>query len=140
MPLNATVELSPRVIDRRYWWPLVEATIELPGDLDVADINTSTLAITQINGDDLEEPLRALVASEISDLNGNGRDDLTVWFWKPMLLRAVSDLGIEDGEPYDITIEGETANFRFLAATDSQSAVGLQAVESMPNLYPFGID
>jgi len=128
MPLNATVEFSPRVLNGRHWWPLVEATIELPGDLDVADINTSTLAITQINGDDLERPLRALVASEISDLNGNGRDDLTVWFWKPSLLRIVSRLGIEDGDPFDVTIEGETNDELFLAATDEQRAINMSAI------------
>ncbi len=128
MPLNATVEFSPRVLNGRHWWPLVEATIELPGDLDVADIDTTTLAITQINGDDLEEPLRALVASEISDLNGNGRNDLTVWFWKPSLLRTVSGLGIEDHETFDVTVEGETSQGWFLAATDEQRAVNMSAI------------
>ena len=128
MPLNATVEFSPRVLNGRHWWPLVEASIELPGDLDVADIDTTTLAITQINGDDLEEPLRALVASEISDLNGNGRNDLTVWFWKPSLLRTVSGLGIEDHETFDVTVEGETSQGWFLAATDEQRAVNMSAI------------
>jgi len=128
MPMPATAELTPRVLNGRHWWPLVEATIELPGNLDVADINTSTLAITQINGDDLERPLRALVASEISDLNGNGRDDLTVWFWKPSLLRTVSGLGIEDNEPFDVTIEGETNDEWFLAATDEQRAINMSAI------------
>ena len=130
MPLNATVELSPRVMNGRHWWPLVDATIEMPGDLDVADIDTSTLAITQINGADLEQPLRAMVASEISDLNGNGRDDLTVWFWKPSLLRTVSSLGIGDHEPFDVTVEGETVDELFLAATDSQRAVNMKAVNA----------
>ena len=130
MPLNATVELSPRVMNGRHWWPLVEATIEMPGDLDVADIVTNTLAITQINGDDLEQPLRALVAHDVSDLNGNGRDDLTVWFWKPSLLRTVAALGIEEHEPFDVTIEGETVEGWFLAATDSQRAVNMRAVNA----------
>jgi len=130
MPLNATVEFSPRVLNGRHWWPLVEASIELPGDLDVADINTSTLAITQINGDELERPLRSLVASEISDLNGNGRDDLTVWFWKPSLLRTVAGLGIEDHEPFDVTVEGETVDEWFLAATDEQRAVNMGSISA----------
>ena len=126
-PLNATLELSPRIIDGRNWWPLVEATIELPGDLDVADIDTTTLAITQINGEDLDEPLYALVAHDTSDVNGNGRDDLTIWFWKPALLRLLSELGIADHEPFDVTVEGETVDEWFLAATDSQRAVNIEA-------------
>ncbi len=69
MPLNATVEFSPRVLNGRHTggrWS--RASIELPGDLDVADIDTMTLAITQINGNDLEQPIRAgrLTRSAIS--------------------------------------------------------------------------
>ncbi len=131
-PLNATLELSPRVLNGRHWWPLVEATIELPGDLDVADIDTSTLAITQINGEDFDEPLRALVATDISDVNGNGRDDLTVWFWKPSLLRMLDDVGITNGEAFDLTIEGETTDDLFLAANDETRAVNLKAARAMP--------
>ena len=139
MPLKATVELSPRVIDRNYWWPLIQATIELPGDLDVADIETTTLAITQINGDDLDHPIRALVASEITDLNGNGRDDLNIWFWNPLVVRAAAALGIENGEPFDVTIEGETTGGWFLAATDEQTAVNMSQPEAMPPFWPFAI-
>jgi enterochelin esterase-like enzyme len=134
-PLNATLELKPRVLNGNHWWPLVEASMELPGDLDVADIDTTTLAITQINGEDLDEPLRALVASDRSDVNGNGRDDLTVWFWKPSLLRLLSDLGIADQEPFDVTVEGETNDLLFLAATDEQRAVHIEAARAMP-LWP----
>ena len=135
MPLNATLELKPRVLNGNNWWPLVEAAIELPGDLDVADIDTTTLAITQINGEDLDEPLRALVASDRSDVNGNGRDDLTVWFWKPSLLRLRADLGIADQEPFDVTVEGETVDELFFAATDEQRAVHIEAARAMP-LWP----
>jgi S-formylglutathione hydrolase FrmB len=142
MPMPATLELAPRIINGRNWWPLVEASIELPGDLDVAEIDTATLAITQINGEDLDEPLRALVASDISDLNGNGRDDLTIWFWKPSLLRLLADLGIADHEIFDVTVEGETVDEWFFAATDSQRAVNLPAAAAMPNWFPWpvGID
>jgi hypothetical protein len=79
--------------------------------------------------------LRALVAHDVSDVNGNGRDDLTVWFWKPCLLRLLSGLGIADGEPFDVTIEGETVDEWFLAATDEQTAVNLKAAQAMP-LWP----
>jgi S-formylglutathione hydrolase FrmB len=132
MPLNASVELSPRVLNGRHWWPLVEATIELPGDLDVADIDTSTLAITQVNGEDLDAPLMPLLATDISDVNGNGRDDLTIWFWKPTMLHVLDGLGITNGEAFDLTIEGETVDEWFLAATDEARAVNLDAARAMP--------
>jgi hypothetical protein len=135
-PLNATLELSPRVLNGHQWWPLFEATIELPGDLDVADIDTSTLAITQINGEDLDAPLRPMLATDISDVNGNGRDDLTIWFWKPTMLRMLDKLGIADGEDFDLTIEGETNDLLFLAATDQARAVNLKSARAMP-IWPF---
>jgi len=139
MPLNATVELSPRVIDRNNWWPLVQATIELPGDLDVAEIETMTLAITRINGDDLDHPIRALVANEITDLNGNGRDDLNVWFWNPLVVRAAVAMGIDEGEPFDVTIEGETKAGWFLAATDEQTAVNMAQPEAWGPWWPIAV-
>ena len=139
MPLNATVELSPRVINRNNWWPLVQATIELPGDLDAAEIETMTLAITGINGDDLDHPIRALVANEITDLNGNGRDDLNVWFWNPLVVRAAVAMGIEEGEPFDVTIEGETSQGWFLAATDEQTAVNMAQPEAWGPWWPIAV-
>ena len=53
-----------------------------------------------------------------------------MWFWKPSLLRTVSSLGIGDHEPFDVTIEGETVDEWFLAATDSQRAVNIRAVNA----------
>ena len=137
MPLNATLELSPRILDGNNWWPLVDAVIELPGDLEVTDIDTMTLAITQINGEDLDKPIRAFVAHSISDVNGNGRDDLTVWFWKPLLLHRLDDLGIADNEPFAVTVEGETNDEWFFAATDSSNAVNLKtAVQYSSAMWP----
>jgi enterochelin esterase-like enzyme len=131
-PLNATVQLRPRVLNGRHSRPPVQATIELPGDLDVAEIDVSTLAITQINGEDLDEPILPLPGSDISDVNGNGRDDLTIWFWKPTMLQVIADLGIEEHEKFDVTIEGETTGGWFLAATDWQHAVHMGAAQTAP--------
>ena len=142
-PLNATVELRPRVLNGKHSWPPVKASIELPGDLDVADIDTTTLAITKINGEDLEQPLPALLihgGRDVSDVNGNGHDDLTVWFCKSSLLRVISDLGIADHEPFDVTIEGETTDGWFLAATDEQRAINMSVTEAGCPLWPLAVD
>ena len=86
--------------------------------------------------------MRALVACDRSDVNGNGRDDLTVWFWKPCLLRLLAGLGIADQEPFDVTVEGETVDEWFFAATDEQRAVHIEAVRTMPlmPMWPAFID
>lgn len=119
MPLNATLELRPRVVNARNWWIPVRASIELPGDLDAATIDPRTIAITAIDGVELDEPIPAVGVPELTDLNGNGRTDLDVLFDKRDVLAAVATLEIPPMQPFDVTVEGETEDEWFLAATDS---------------------
>lgn len=107
--LNATVDLQPRILNARNWGPRVQASLELPGDLEAEEIDASTMAITEIDGVALESPLQAFAAHEISDLNGNGRHDLTVWIDKRPLLRRLFAMGIDNQQPFEVTVEGETS-------------------------------
>ena len=125
MPLDATLELLPRTINARNWWIPVRAAIELPGDLDVASIEMSTLAITEIDGMALDIPIPAVGPPALTDINGNGRDDLNVTFDKDSLIDALEAMGVTDQQPFDVTIEGETDLGWFLAATESLRAVNL---------------
>ena len=124
-PLNATVELRPRVINARNRWIQIRASIELPGDLDVAAIDISSLAITEIDGVALDVPIPTADFSAISNINGNGCADLNVTFEKEPVLDAVAAMGITDQQPFTVTIEGETDLGWFFAATDSLRAVNL---------------
>ena len=126
-PLNATLELRPRVINARNWWIPVRASIELPGDLDAATIDPRTIAITAIDGVDLDEPIPAVGVPELTDLNGNGRTDLNVLFNKQQVLAAIAALDIPPMQPFDVTVEGETEDLLFLAATDSLRWVDIRA-------------
>jgi len=125
MPLNATVDLRPRVINSRNLWIQIRASIELPGDLDAAAIDISSLTITEIDGVPLEVPIPTAGLSGISNINGNGRADLNVTFDKRSVLDAVAAMGITDQQPFTVTIEGETDLGWFFAATDSLRAVNL---------------
>jgi hypothetical protein len=118
-PLNATLELRPRVLNARNWWIPVRASIELPGDLDAATIDPRTIAITAIDGVELDEPIPAVGVPDLTDLNGNGRTDLNVLFDKQQVLAAIAALEIPPMQPFDVTVEGETGDEWFLAATDS---------------------
>ena len=131
MPLNATVDLQPRVINARNWWILVQASLELPGDLDASEIDASTLAITEIDGVALDHPIAAFATHHMSDINGNGHQDLTVWFDKRRILRILIEMGIGNQQPFEVTIEGETAAGWFLAATDSLRAVNIDHPEAL---------
>ena len=118
-PLNATVDLRPRVINSRNWWIPIRASIELPGDLDATSIDPGTLAITEIDGVELDEPIPAVGVSEITDLNGNGHNDLNVLFDKRPVLAALTALEIPSRYSFTVTVEGKTDGGWFLAANDS---------------------
>ena len=57
--------------------------------------------------------------SELTDLNGDGRTDLDVLFDTRQVLAAATALGIPAMQRFDVTVEGETEDEWFLAATDS---------------------
>jgi S-formylglutathione hydrolase FrmB len=136
MPLDAAVDLEPRVINAPGWWLLVQASIELPGDLEAEEIDASTLKIIEVDGVRLDHPIRAFATHDISDVNGNGRDDLTVWFDKRPLLRTLMAMGIGDLQPFEITIAGELDSGWFLTATDSQQVVNLDDPRARELLTP----
>jgi enterochelin esterase-like enzyme len=117
-PINATMEISPRVADPRWEPPLLRVAVELPGDLDVADIDCSTLALIAIDGGRLDCPIGCTKTCEISDLNGNGRDDLSVWLPCDPVVRAAVFGGAEAGDSIELTIRGELTDGRFFQATD----------------------
>ena len=134
LPLNATLELRPRVINARNWWIPVRASLELPGDLDAAAIDPGTIAITAIDGAELDEPIPVVGVPELTDLNGNGHHDLTVWFDKPPLLSVLIEMGIDNRQPFEVTVKGETNQGWFLAATDELRAVNLHHPEVLRKL------
>ncbi|HSN55051.1 MAG TPA: alpha/beta hydrolase-fold protein [Candidatus Sulfomarinibacteraceae bacterium] len=119
MPLKATAELSPRVADPRLHPNLLRVAVELPGDLDVADIDCSTLALIDIDGARLDCPIGCTRTCEVSDVNGNGRDDLSVWLPCDRVARAAVDAGASAGDQIELTIRGELTDGRFFAAADT---------------------
>ncbi|HSN57650.1 MAG TPA: alpha/beta hydrolase-fold protein [Candidatus Sulfomarinibacteraceae bacterium] len=118
-PLKATAELSPRVADPRLHPQLLRVAVELPGDLDVADIDCSTLALIDIDGTRLDCPIGCTQTCEVSDVNGNGRDDLSVWLPCDGVARAAVATGASAGDQIELTIRGELTDGRFFAAADT---------------------
>jgi S-formylglutathione hydrolase FrmB len=119
MPLKATAELSPRVADPRLHPQLLRVAVELPGDLDVADVDCSTLALIDIDGTRLDCPIGCTRTCEVSDVNGNGRDDLSVWLPCDGVARAAVATGASAGDQIELTIRGELTDGRFFAAADT---------------------
>jgi len=119
LPLKATAELSPKIADPRLYPQLLRVAVELPGELDVADIDCSTLTLIDIDGARLDSPIGCTQTCEISDVNGNGRNDLSVWLPCGRVARAAVDAGAKAGDSIELTIRGELSDGRFFAATDT---------------------
>jgi S-formylglutathione hydrolase FrmB len=119
MPIKATAEVSPRIADPRVFPQRLRVTVELPGDLDVAEIDCSTVVLTGIDDTRLNDPIGCSAGCEISDVNGNGRDDLSVWLPCGRVARAAVATGAKAGDSIELTIRGELEDDRFFAASDS---------------------
>lgn len=119
MPMPAVAESPNRVFNPRRWWPMQEFMLELPGDLEAELFDLDTIAITAIGGVELDEPLRPLTSHDLSDVNGNGQSDLTIWFAKWPLRTAMQDAGVDPPGEVVITLRGETTNELFWEATET---------------------
>lgn len=117
-PIKATVDISPRLADPRLLPGRMRLALELPGDLDATEIDCSTLELVGINGTRLDCAIDSCGSCEISDLNGNGRDDLSVWLPCSKLVRAAHHQGASAGELISLTVRGELQDGRFFQASD----------------------
>jgi len=118
-PLKATAESPNRVFNPNRWWPMQEFVLELPGDLEAELFDLDTIVITAIDGVELDEPLQPLVAHDISDVNGNGRTDLTIWFARWPLRDAMAAAGVDPPGEVVVTLRGETTDELFWEATET---------------------
>ncbi len=118
IPIKAVVEISPRVADPRLYPQRLRVSVELPGDLDVADIDCETLSLVDIDGNRLDCPIGCAAACEISDVNGNGRTDLSMWLPCDTVSKAAVTTGAAAGDQIQLTIRGELDDGRFFAAAD----------------------
>jgi S-formylglutathione hydrolase FrmB len=119
MPIKATAEISPRIADPRLHPRRLRVALELPGDLDAADIDCSTLELIDLDGRRLDHPVGCSAACEISDVNGNGRDDLSLWLPCNTVVRAAVAGGAVTGDQVELTVRGELEDGRFFKASDT---------------------
>jgi S-formylglutathione hydrolase FrmB len=119
MPMRATADAPNRVFNPNRWWPMQEFVLELPGDLEAELFDLDTITITAIGGVELDKPLQPLVAHDISDVNGNGQSDLTIWFARWPLRDAMLDAGVDPPGEVAVTLRGETTDALFWEATET---------------------
>ncbi len=119
MPLNAIAESPHHFFNPRRGWPVQEFMLELPGDLEAELIAFDTIEITEINGVELASALRPLVSHALSDVNGNGQQDLTIWFSAHQLAGAMRDVGVDVPSNVDVVLRGETTDELFWEGTET---------------------
>ena len=119
MPLNTVAESPHHFFNPRRGWPVQEFMLELPGDLEAELIAFDTIEITEINGVKLATALRPLVSHALSDVNGNGQQDLTIWFSAWGLAGAMRDVGVDVPSNVDVVVRGETTAGLFWEGTET---------------------
>jgi len=118
-PLTASAEFSPRVADARLHPGRLRVAVELPGEMDVGEIDERSVKLVGINGCRLACPLGCLDGHEISDVNGNGRPDLSVWMSCGGTVCAANEMGAVAGDSVTLTVRGELGDGRFFVAADT---------------------
>ncbi len=117
-PIKATMGIGPHLLDSRgLYGGMARLVLELPGDLDVADIDCSTLKLLSINDIETDLAIECHGPCEISDINGNDRDDLSVWLPCSRLVCAAYDEGACCFDVISLTVRGELNDGRFFRAS-----------------------
>lgn len=112
--IEATVDIDPDTLNRKSKGKWVTATIQLPEGYDPADIDTASIAISEINGTTLGSLIYAAPSpTKIGDHNNDGIPDLMVKFQRKALIQAVT--------PGDcvITLIGQLSDGTLLNGSDT---------------------
>lgn len=76
--IEAAVEFRPEIIRPRHRY--IRCYIELPEPYKVENIDVETVALTEVNADPIDPPLKTVGRPKIGDYDRDGISDLRVWF------------------------------------------------------------
>ena len=99
-PIEAIADFTPSTLYLKSKRKSVTCYIEVPRGYNATDIDSSSVSLTNLNGELLDAPLHAMGPSEIGDYDRDGVRDLAVNFDRQALLRL-----LEVGEAR-LTVEG----------------------------------
>jgi hypothetical protein len=119
--VEATIEFRPEIIRPRRRF--LRCIIELPEPFKVEDIDINTVALTEINGDAIEPPLKRVGPSRIGDYDRNGVADLRIRFNIRRLIPI-----LETGEN-SLTVSGNMVDGKKFKGTGTVSVIGREEGE-----------
>jgi hypothetical protein len=105
--ISATVDFDPNKLNFASKGKWVTCYVELPEGYSVEDIDESTVAITEIDGTELDPPLYREGPTGIGDNDEDGMEDLMVKFDRQELIDILEATGYEDGDEVELTVAGE---------------------------------
>ncbi|TKJ42992.1 hypothetical protein CEE36_05770 [candidate division TA06 bacterium B3_TA06] len=117
--IEATIDFDPDKLNFASKGKWVTCYIELPPDYSVEDINTSTVAITRIDGEKLDPLLYREGPTEIGDYDEDGIADLMVKFDREKLIDILKSMGYGDGDVVELTVGGKLLNGKLFAGSDT---------------------
>jgi len=117
--IEASIDFDPDKLNLKGKGKWVTCYIELPSDHSVEDINTSTVAITRINGEGLDPRLYREGPTEIGDYDDDGGADLMVKFDREKLIDILKSMGYGDGDVVELTVGGKLLNGKLFAGSDT---------------------
>lgn len=116
--IEATVDFDPNKLNFKSKGRWVTCYIELPDAYSVEDIDESTVAITKIDGEELDSVLYCEGPYAIGDFNENGITDLMVKFDRQALIAILQDMGYDDGDVVELTVAGELIDGKSFEGSD----------------------
>jgi len=117
--IEATIDFDPDKLNLKGKGKWVTCYIELPPEHSVEDINTSTVAITRIDGEKLDPLLYREGPTEIGDYDDDGGSDLMVKFDREKLVDILKSMGYGDGDVVELTVGGKLLNGKLFVGSDT---------------------
>lgn len=116
--LDAAIDIKPDTLNLKSKGKNVTAYIELPDGYNVEQIDVSTVAIAEINGIELSEPINAkLSPTGVGDYDLDGIPDLMVKFSREELVKLKGTVNF--GSEAEISISGELFDSTTFSGSDS---------------------
>lgn len=105
--IEAIVDFDPDKLNFASKGKWVTCYIELPLPHSAEDIDPNTVALTKIDGTELNPPLYREGPTGVGDYDEDGIADLMVKFDRQELIAILKSMGYDDGDVVELTVAGE---------------------------------
>ena len=116
--IEAIVDFDPDKLNLKSKGKWVTCYIELPLPHSAEDIDPNTVALTKIDGTELDPPLYREGPTGVGDYDEDGITDLMVKFDRQALIAILKSMGYDAGDVVELTVAGELATGEAFEGSD----------------------